>query len=42
MRDAELLAQGWRTVRFTYAQVLHEPKWVAGILRRALTRAARA
>lgn len=42
IRDAELLAQGWRTVRFTYAQVLHEAKWVAGILRRLLTREARA
>ena len=42
VRDAELLAQGWRTVRFTYAQVTHEATWVAGILRRALTRAARA
>lgn len=42
VRDAELLADGWRTVRFTYAQVVHEAAWVAGILRRALTRAARA
>lgn len=42
VRDAELLADGWRTVRFTYAQVVHEAAWVAGILRRALTRAERA
>lgn len=42
MRDAELLAQGWRTVRFTYGQATHEATWVAGILRRALTREARA
>lgn len=42
VRDAELLVDGWRTVRFTYAQVLHEAAWVAAILRRLLTRAGRA
>jgi very-short-patch-repair endonuclease len=42
VRDAELLVEGWRTVRFTHAQVVHQTAWVAGILRRALTRAGRA
>ncbi len=37
VRDAEHLTQGWRTVRFTYAQIHHQPTWVAGILRRLLT-----
>lgn len=42
VRDAELLARGWPTLRFTYAQVIDEAAWVADILRRALTRAERA
>jgi very-short-patch-repair endonuclease len=35
-RDAELIALGWRVVRFTYRQVMRRPRVVAGILRRCL------
>ena len=28
-RDSALVAAGWRVLRFTYAQVLHEPELVA-------------
>lgn len=31
-RDAHLLTEGWRTVRFTYAQVHRQPAQVAAIL----------
>jgi very-short-patch-repair endonuclease len=35
-RDAELIALGWRVVRFTYRQVMRRPREVAGVLRRCL------
>lgn len=35
-RDAKLTAVGYRVVRFTYRQVLHQGPWVAGILGRLL------
>jgi very-short-patch-repair endonuclease len=35
-RDAALLRAGWRVVRFTYRQVVHEPEYVADTLKRLL------
>jgi very-short-patch-repair endonuclease len=35
-RDAELIALGWRVVRFTYRQVMGRPGVVAGVIRRCL------
>jgi very-short-patch-repair endonuclease len=36
-RDAELAADGWLTLRFTYEQITGEPGWVAGCIAAALT-----
>ena len=35
-RDQQLVAAGWRVVRFTWRQVAREPRAVAEILRRLL------
>ena len=35
-RDAELAAQGWLTLRFTYEQVVAESAWVAGCIAEVL------
>jgi very-short-patch-repair endonuclease len=35
-RDAELAAEGWLTVRFTYEQMSSDPSWVARCIRSAL------
>ncbi|HXE44237.1 MAG TPA: type IV toxin-antitoxin system AbiEi family antitoxin domain-containing protein [Conexibacter sp.] len=37
-RDARLTAAGWRVVRFTHADVIHRPAYVAGTLRETLAR----
>lgn len=39
-RYDELAAAGWLVLRFTYWQVLSEPKWVAGMIRAALEQRA--
>jgi hypothetical protein len=39
-RDARLAAAGHRVVRFTYRQVIHEPAFVAGVIRSMLRPAA--
>lgn len=36
-RDACLAEHGWRVLRFTWLQVVHEPETVVGALRRTLT-----
>ncbi len=35
-RDAELLAAGWRVMRFTWQQVTERPEWVVRMVRSAL------
>lgn len=40
-RDADLLADGWPVVRYTWAKVTREPRWVEGTLRAALERGGR-
>lgn len=41
-REAYLTAAGWEILRFTDAEVLGKPRWVAGTVRWALVRAAHA
>ncbi len=41
-REAYLTAAGWEILRFTDAEVLGKPRWVAGQVRWALVRAAHA
>jgi very-short-patch-repair endonuclease len=36
-RDARMLAAGWRTVRFSYRDVVDDPEFVVAILRQLLT-----
>jgi very-short-patch-repair endonuclease len=36
-RDAENLTRGWRTVRFSYRDVMEDPAYVVGVLRQLLT-----
>jgi hypothetical protein len=36
-RDAQMLVQGWRTVRFSYHDVIHDPAFVLSVLRPLLT-----
>jgi len=35
-RDNALAARGWRVLRFTWAEVVHEPELVLELLREAL------
>lgn len=37
-RQADLVAAGWRVIRFTWAQLQHRPEWVMDRIRRALAR----
>ena len=39
-RQAELGVLGWLVLPFTYEQVMEDPSWVVGIVRRALMPAA--
>jgi hypothetical protein len=36
-RDADLLARGWNTMRFTWRQVINDPAWVVDRLARTLS-----
>jgi len=40
-RDADLLAAGWPVIRYTWAKVTREPRWVERTLRAALERGGR-
>jgi very-short-patch-repair endonuclease len=40
-RDADHLANGYRTLRFTYRQITDRSEWVAGIVKAALSRPRR-
>lgn len=35
-RQADLVAAGWRVIRFTWAQLHHQPEWVIARIRQAL------